>query len=102
MSNPTTTPTYPGTVRSALTRTRRELKAAGFSLGKIVGRYPNQHVVSGWNAKQVGCSNTIRVIYWNDSPGDVHDTPATVVPMLRARGLPFDDSGWMKCTGTDL
>lgn len=94
---------YDGAVRSALARVRRELKAAGISLGRVEGRYhafgPAQKIVPGWNVARVGMSSTVALHFLSRTHKKADEAPplVEVVALLRTKGLPFDERGWMTC-----
>lgn len=117
-------PYFQGTVRSALAKARRVLKASGLPLGKIEGRYAtfgkSQRITPGWRVHRVGVSNHVS-LYWL---GATHDrkrpSAVPVIELLAAAGLPiatedrvvrrversgtyFDQlpAGWFACEGKD-
>jgi len=108
---------YNGTVKAGLQRIRQELKAAGYTMGRTEGRYHpfanTQKHYPGLEAHRVGCSRWISV-YFFAHPGVFESDEARVErkrveaearQLLRDKGLPLDDRGWMECrfyNSTDL
>jgi len=99
---------FQGTVKSALQRIRKELKAAGYDLGRTEGRYhpfgPEQKIIPGMTAHRIGCSRSIAIDYhsriWTESDADKverHRIEHEAWDMLRSKGLPIDQRGWMEC-----
>lgn len=93
---------YSHTVAAALAKTRRVLKAGGYELGKVTGRYSDygstQRIVPGWNVHRIGVSKTVALVCrgWTRSIGSAADFPS-VLSLLRSKNLPFDDRGWLEC-----
>jgi hypothetical protein len=100
---------YEGSVRSALARIRRELKRAGYEMGRTEGRYhpfaSTQKVYPGMTAHRVGVSRWIAVDY--SRPYDVYESAEAkaerhrfekeAFEFLRSKGLPLDERGWLEC-----
>ena len=98
---------YRGSVRSALARCRRELVKAGFTLGKVHGRYEpfgtRREVTEGPNVSRVGCSDSIALIWVKrgETRSDLmlsNEMMHHARVALRKAGLPFDTRGWLNCT----
>jgi hypothetical protein len=100
---------YPGTVKSALQAVRRTLKKAGLPLGKTVGTYQpfgrGQTTIEGFAITRVGVSSTVALHYKEADPGTydseknrrTRQKEADARDLLRSKGFPFDDRGWMEC-----
>ena len=89
---------YPYSTNAALAAIRRVLKAGGYEIGKITGRYPNNVVIAGWNACRAGCSSSVFLIrHGFGKTCDQHPEFPELVERIRARGIPLDNRGWVKC-----
>lgn len=98
---------YMGSYQSALARSRRILKAAGFPIRKVTGRYHpfvqgTQKITHGVNVFRIGCSDTIAIITYG-AEWEGAEAQAKIVEALRGGGMPFDDKGNLYCgTQRDL
>lgn len=96
---------YPGYVASALKAVRRTLKQVGWPQGKVLGRYatfgPKQEIREGIGVHRLGASSTVALTWYERHyvPGVAKARVAEAVALLRDKGFPFDDRGWMKCKG---
>lgn len=92
---------YEGSVKSALSRARKILRAAGFPMGKVVGRYHpfmrTQTIEEGITVHRVGCSRNVAVGAYTTSHMR-HPREREAIETLRNAGMPFDEKGWLACS----
>ena len=96
---------YRGDVAAALRAVRRTLKTAGWPMGKSLGRYAPygkpKETIEGIAVRRIGVSGTVALTWMEKSwtPGLAKAKVAEAVAVLRAKGFPFDERGWMVCEG---
>jgi hypothetical protein len=99
---------YAGEYKSAITRAKRVLVAAGFPWSKTTGRYSafgsKQRTTAGVRVTRIGCSDTVALHVYDDhatysdaARAKRRDLETRALATLRAGGLPFDDRGWLEC-----
>ncbi len=108
MSVDMTQHTYQGDYKSAIARAKRILLAAGFPWSKTTGRYSpfadTKRTSHGVRVTRVGCSTTIALHAYLGRYAERGHTKlieACAIATLREGGLPFDDRGFLDCTGGD-